>query len=137
MNTSTKTLLTIASSLALSIAFLIGVGIEKGLNSSYVPKPTGDVNQIIYPTAANNASSSCSTASSIILSTSTSRNFLQITNTGSTTVYITEGQTAVSGIGIPLIASSSYRTDNANIFTGAFYCISPSAVTNMSILEQK
>ena len=74
-------------------------------------------------------------SSTQILTANTSREYVAITNTGSTILYLAFGNDAVSGNGIYLVASGgSYEMSGDNLYLGAIYGIS-SASLNVTWAE--
>ena len=73
----------------------------------------------------------CGTTSTLLMATSTSgRNFATITNIGSTIVYLGFGYSAADYSGTALAASGgTIVLDSTKTYTGAIYCISPTAAS--------
>lgn len=125
-------------SLSTFIAVLLLVGIVNV--KQIVPKVFGDIIANPYFAIANNTNATCApynASSTALIGTSTSRNYIRLTNTGSSTVYLAEGIMATSSSGIPLTSSSTYVSDQINLYTGAFYCVAPSGSSTIAIMEQK
>jgi len=73
-------------------------------------------------------------SSTLILATSTGRNYLNIANDGATTVYLGIGQAAVVGRGIRVPANTSYELKMDEMFTAAIYGVA-TASTSVSYVE--
>lgn len=128
MNLQTKILVG-----ALTLLFLvIGVGLVT-MPATKVEQNLGAV-EFNYLNRPTNASSTVTTSSSLIVATSTGRQYLAIVNDGTTDVYLGVGVAAVSGKGIRLNAGGgSFVMDTNALFTDAVYGIS-SATANVTVI---
>lgn len=93
--------------------------------SSSTPAQTfGDINRL---TNVTNTSVACGTSDTLVLATSSGRQYVAITNTSATPVYLALGTTAVGSNGIYLGASGgAFEINQDNLFTGAIHCIASS-----------
>lgn len=86
-------------------------------------------------TVPTNASSSALTTATLLIATSTSRNYLLITNDSANTIYLGLGKPAVSGKGIRLATGTSFEMKlGENMFTAAIWGIS-TATSNVTYIE--
>ncbi len=86
-------------------------------------------------TVPTNASSTVTTISTQIVATSTSRNYLIISNDSSNTIYLGIGANAVLGKGIRLATGTSYEMKlDQNMFTAGVWAIT-TASSNVSYIE--
>ena len=92
---------------------------------------------LMYAPMNSTAVSCVNGASTLLLATSTSRQFLQISNSGSKTVWIGYGAAAATSTGSFLVASSSMTLDNSRLFGGAIYCLGDTATSIVTISESK
>lgn len=83
------------------------------------------------------SSSTATVTSSVVLATSTGRQYAQIGNDGANDVYLSVGQVAVKGKGIYLKAGTVYTVDDNNLFSGAIFAVATSGVSNLSVIEYK
>lgn len=86
-------------------------------------------------TVPTTSSSTVVTASTLIVATSTSRNYLAITNDSNNVIYLSIGRPAALGKGIRLATGTIYEMKTGqNIFTAAIYGIT-TASSNVSYIE--
>lgn len=72
----------------------------------------------------------CNTSSTLLMATSSSgRNFATITNIGATIVYLGFGYSAANYQGTALSTGQTFTFDSTHSYTGAIYCISPTAAS--------
>ena len=72
----------------------------------------------------------CNTTSTLLMATSSSgRNYATITNIGATIVYLGFGYSAADYQGTALPANTTLTMDSTHSYTGAIYCISPTAAS--------
>ena len=92
------------------------------------------------PLTLNNLTNTSATAtpvSSIILATSTARQYVAIVNSSSTDVYLSLGPTAFVGRGILLKAGGSYEILEENLYTGAISAIVAAGATTTLSMSYK
>lgn len=78
----------------------------------------------------------CGTSSTQLIATSTSRNFLSVSNISPNIVYLSFGGPAALNSGMALYASSTMRLDQNALYAGAIYCIA-SSNSSTTLLELK
>lgn len=84
----------------------------------------GELNRF---TSVTNTAVACGTSDAVVLATSTGRQYVAITNTSATPVYLALGAAAVGSRGIYLGASGgAFEINQDNLFTGAIHCIASS-----------
>lgn len=120
---------------ALSVLIYFGYSVQ-------APKAhVGDGNQYTMYAPMNNTQTSCTNgASTLLIATSTSRQFLRLTNTGTSStaaVWLSFGTPAATGTGAFLNASSSLTFDANSLFAGAIYCLGQGANVGVAISEAK
>lgn len=100
------------------------------------PVSLGDAVSIVANTKIpSNASTTVGIASTLLVATTTSRNYMLISNDSANVVYLSIGQVASLGKGIRLAASGTYEMKSGqNIFTAAIYGIT-TATSNVSYIE--
>lgn len=108
------------------------------------PKAAGHVGDTSIPTMFSPMSNSqvvcASNTSTLLVGTSTSRAYLRLSNTGSSTaasVWLSFGTPAAVGIGSFLTSSSSITFTPDTLFAGAVYCAGQGASVAVSISEEK
>lgn len=89
-----------------------------------------------YYSITTSASSTVTTSSALITSTSTTRQYLRISNDGANTVYLGLGVAAAVGKGIYIPATGSYEMNPLNLFKGTIYAISVTGNSNVTITEK-
>lgn len=89
----------------------------------------GDLNR--FTDAPTNTKIACTTSSTLVVATSTGRQYVAIINDEATNpVYLGLGRAAVGSNGIRLNANGgSFEITQENLFTGAIYCIASSTAT--------
>ncbi len=128
---------------AVAAAVLLLGGLYTGLHLSQ-SQTLGDATSggsggnVRYTKAPTNSIASCSTASTLVLATSTARQYVAIVNDSATTTYLGLGVAAVGSNGIRLNANGgSYELDANNLFTGAIYCISSSTSATVTTVASQ
>ena len=113
--------------IVLIIVLIIGVGAYSLL------KPTAKFGTTDIPINRPMTSTGvlCNTTSTLLVATSTTgRNFATITNIGGTIVYLGFGNSAALYTGTALaINGGTIKLDSTASYTGAIYCISPTAAS--------
>lgn len=110
------------------IAFLIP-------NATGLRAPTaGDINAFPVFTPAVSTGVICTTSSTLLVATSTSRNMITISNDSGNSLYIGLGVAAVLHQGTLMSASSTITFDQSKLYAGAIYCIS--AVNSSTTLTE-
>lgn len=80
-------------------------------------------------------SGACGSTDSVIVATSTSRQYLAIVNDSANTIYLAYGVTAIGSQGIRLNASGgTLEMDTTALYTGAIHCIASS--TSITTITQ-
>ena len=136
MKESSKLAIVIASTLTavITLAGLTFISTQKstksvgGLEYNYLPqKPL------------NNYNISCGTGSTLLAATTTSRQYMAISNDSANKVYISLGTPAATGTGILLQANApmNYELANFNMYLGAIYCIAPAGASSVAVTEAK
>lgn len=118
-----NTIITIAT-VALTVAsVLFAFEARKPATSS--TQTFGEINRL---TQVTNTSVACGTSDTVVLATSTGRQYVAITNTSaSAPVYLALGAAAVGSKGIYLgAAGGAFEINQDNLFTGAIHCIASS-----------
>lgn len=132
MNKTLKTVIAIATIAAIVAfwAYVVSTGGAINLGSTTVAQNS------YLPTTG---SSTVTTSSTVVLATSTGREYAIITNDSANTLYISIGSPAVVGKGIRLGTttgdSRSYEIKGDNLFQGPVYGIS-TASSNVTTLEK-
>lgn len=89
-------------------------------------------------TNLTNTTATATPATSIIIATSTARQYVAVVNSGLVDTYLSLGPTAVLGSGILLKASGgSYEIMEENLYTGAISAITSSGTTTFSIVYKQ
>lgn len=117
------------------VGILVVVGYISFMQDSTVATFGDGMSIVSNTTKPTNASSSALTTSTLLVATSTSRNYLLITNDSANTVYLGLGAAAVSGKGIRLASGTSFEMKSGqNLFTAAIWGIS-TATSNVTYIE--
>lgn len=96
-----------------------------------------DIGATGYVTAATSSKMAVTTSDSLVLATSTERQYVLIANPSSNTLFCTlnGGKPAVTGTGITIFASSSLeiKIDTQPIYRGAIRCLSSGSTVNVTV----
>lgn len=95
-----------------------------------------DTNTIYAPMSATSVSCAYG-ASTLLLATSSSRQFVQLSNTGPASVWIAYGTSAATGTGTLLTSSTTLTLGSVTNFGGAIYCLGAGAAASVAISESK
>lgn len=126
MDTSLKYIL-IALLVGLVVAFsLLFIASDRGQTDlvEQVEQPLGGPMPF---SQATNTHVACGTSSTLVVATSSVRQYLEIVNDSASTVYLSYGVPAVGSNGIRLNAGGGALTmESPLVFTGSIYCIASS-----------
>lgn len=123
------------------IGILMGITLSMFWISFGPNKEGGSLGSLVaqnYYSIGVNTTATATPVSSVILATSTARNYAAIVNSSTTDAYLGFGQPAVVGRGYLLKASGgTYVIDSSNLFVGAVYAIVSSGTTTFTVLYDK
>lgn len=130
MNIQTKLEVLVFSAMTGLLLLACGVYIARTMPQQVTTSVGGSIDVPGYSKGAVASSSVVTNASSMVLSTSTSRTYATIQNLSSTTIYcmLNSAAPAIAYQGTAIFASSTLviNFNEDNLYRGAVYCISPS-----------
>ena len=100
------------------------------------PKSLGDYNGYPIFAPASSTGVLCGTGSTQIVATSTSRNFISISNISGYPIFVSFGTPAALNTGITIASSSTLRLDQNALYAGNINCIAQVAAST-TVLEMK
>ncbi len=109
-----------------------------GTNKS--PQVFGSINPI-YTSISNKTVYCTSNTSTLVVGTSSQRQFLSISNISTTSAgeavptFLSLGVAAAVNTGIALFASTTQQFDQNKLFTGAIYCVGNATGQSLSVSE--
>ncbi len=103
----------------LNILLVIGLGFYAFTHQQPVSLGDGYGTNTHYSIPTNSTATVGS--STLVVATSTSRNFIQISNDSANVVYISIGETSVIGRGIRIPVNGSFTMKSDDMFTAAIY----------------
>lgn len=133
----TNTIVTILITAAIVAGGLFFLELRSGNGAQdKAPQSLGEINR--YTTGVANTSVLCNTSSTLLLATSSGRQYAAIVNDGSTNIYL-ELSTgpAVLYEGIRLNSGGgSYEINLDNLYTGPVYCIAATSAASTTIVSK-
>lgn len=127
-----NTLITIIA-VALTVAAVM-FGFEYRASQQAAPQSLGEIN-VLKSGELTTTSVLCNTTSTLLLATSTARQYAAIVNDGSTNIYLeTSKGPAVLYEGIRLNSGGgSYEINQDNLYTGPIYCIAATSAASTTL----
>ena len=101
------------------------------------PQTFGQVSPTMFSPMTNTGTLCTSGASTQIVATSTSRQFISISNQSAYTIFLGLGVPAATSSGITLFASTTIQLNETNLYGGAIYCLAVGGNASTTVAEEK